>query len=148
MYKNILVPVDGNELSNSAVKHACEFAKEIGARLTFYYTKPDYIPANLSGEVLLGDISVDEALAGAMQRQAESILADAAQVAANADVACETLSEHCDTPHAGIIATAANKGCDLICMASHGRRGASALLLGSETQKVLTHCKVPVLVYR
>jgi len=148
MFKNILVPVDGNELSDSAVNHACEFAKESGARLTFYYAKPDYIPAYISSEVELGNVSIDEAFASAMRKQAETILTNAAQVAANAGVEYETLSEHCASPHAGIIAAATSKGCDLIFMASHGRRGASALLLGSETQKVLTHCKVPVLVFR
>ena len=148
MFKNILVPVDGSELSNAAIKRACAFAKDAGARLTFYYAKPDYFPAYISGEVVLGDAAVDEALFAAMEKQAETILRDAAQAATSAGVECETLSELCDSPHAGIIAAATRKGCDLIFMASHGRRGASALLLGSETQKVLTHCDIPVLVYR
>jgi nucleotide-binding universal stress UspA family protein len=65
-----------------------------------------------------------------------------------AGVPCATRATETDAPHAGIIAAAESRRCDLIFMASHGRRGASALLLGSETQKVLTHCKIPVLVYR
>ena len=138
MFKNILVPVDGSELSNAAVKRACAFAKEAGARLTFYYAKPDYFPAYISGEVVLGDAAVDEALFAAMEKQADVILRDAAQAASDAGVECETLSELCDSPHAGIIAAATRKACDLIFMASHGRRGASALLMGSETQKVLS----------
>jgi nucleotide-binding universal stress UspA family protein len=75
-------------------------------------------------------------------------LRNAAQAAADAGVAAETLSSECASPYEGIIAAAENQACDLIFMASHGRRGASALLLGSETQKVLTHCRIPVLVYR
>lgn len=148
MFKNILVPVDGNELSNAAVKRACSFAKEAGARLTFYYAKPAYFPAYISGEIVLNHVAVDEAFLAAMEKQADVILRDAAQAANDAGVECSTLSEQCDSPHVGIIAAAQNKGCDLIFMASHGRRGASALLLGSETQKVLTHCRIPVLVYR
>jgi len=148
MFKNILVPVDGSDLSNAAVKSACAFAREVAARLTFYYTKPGYFPAYISGEVVIGDVGVDEAFFAAMDKQAEAILRNAAQAAADAGVAAETLSSEHDAPYQGIIAAAESKACDLIFMASHGRHGASALLLGSETQKVLTHCKIPVLVYR
>ena len=148
MFKIILVPVDGGELSNAAVTHACTFAKEAGAQLTFYYAKPGYWPGYYVGDIAIGDAYVDPAFLAAMERQATNLLADAAQVARQAGVACETLSTDSDVPHEGIIAAAQSKGCDLIFMASHGRRGTSALLLGSETQKVLTHCKIPVLVYR
>ena len=148
MFKNILVPVDGGELSNAAATHACTFAKEAGAQLTFYYAKPGYWPGYYVGDIAIGDAYVDPAFLAAMERQATNLLADAAQVAKQAGVACETLSTDSDVPHEGIIAAAQSKGCDLIFMASHGRRGTSALLLGSETQKVLTHCKIPVLVYR
>lgn len=148
MFKNILVPVDGSEISRTAVKNACQFAKDIGARLTFYFAKFDYFPSYIGGEVVLGNATVDAALTAAMERQAEAILAEAGQAANNAGVGFDTLSDYCNAPHNGIIAAATDQGCDLIFMASHGRRGASALLLGSETQKVLTHCKLPVLVYR
>ncbi len=148
MFKHILVPVDGSELSNAAVERACTFAREAGARLTFYYAKPGYYPTPLSGEFVMGDPGIEEAFRGAMDKQAEAILAEASRAASEAGVAHETLSSESDPPHDGIIAAAESKGCDLIFMASHGRRGAGALLLGSETQKVLTHCKIPVLVYR
>jgi len=148
MFKNILVPVDGSELSNATVKQACSFARETGARLTFYYAKPDYFPAYISGEVVLGGAGVDEALLAAMEKQSENLLREAGQAATDAGVVFDTLSTEYDSPHEGIIAAAESQVCDLIFMASHGRRGASALLLGSETQKVLTHCKIPVLVYR
>jgi nucleotide-binding universal stress UspA family protein len=148
MFKNILVPVDGSDLSDAAVKSACAFARQVGARLTFYYAKPGYFPAYVAGEVVIGDVGVDEAFFAAMDKQAEAILGNAAQAAADAGVAAETLSSENDSPYRGIIAAAESKACDLIFMASHGRHGASALLLGSETQKVLTHCRIPVLVYR
>lgn len=148
MFRNILVPVDGSELSRLAVENACRLAKETGARLTFYFAKYDYFPSYIGGEVVLGDATVNEALTAAMERRAEAILGEAGRAASEAGIGFDTLSDYCNSAHSGIIAAATNKGCDLIFMASHGRRGASALLLGSETQKVLTHCKVPVLVYR
>jgi len=148
MFKNILVPVDGSERSKAAVKQACSFAKESGARLTFYYAIPGYLPDYISGEIALGFVYPDAAFVAAMNKQADAILRDAVQAATDAGVTFETLVTEYNSPYEGIIAAAASKACDLIFMASHGARGASALLLGSETQKVLTHCKIPVLVYR
>jgi nucleotide-binding universal stress UspA family protein len=81
-----------------------------------------------------------------MQRHAEKILGGRAAQAAG--VACETVQVEHEHPYQAIIDTAESKGCDLIVMASHGRHGASAIVLGSETVKVLTHCKIPVLVHR
>lgn len=148
MFKHILVPVDGSELSKSAVSRACSFAKEAGARLTFYHAKPAYFPTAIAGEALFDDVAAYDAFRAAMDKQADTLLRGAAQAASESGVAFETLSSECDSPYEGIIATAESQACDLIFMASHGRRGASALLLGSETQKVLTHCRIPVLVYR
>lgn len=148
MFKHILVPVDGGELSDKVVKQACAFAKETGARLTFYHAKPGYYPGYIGGEVFIPDAGIDQAFITARDKRVEALLNDAARAAADAGVACKTLSNDCDSPYEGIVAAASSQGCDLIFMASHGRRGASALLLGSETQKVLTHCEVPVLVYR
>jgi nucleotide-binding universal stress UspA family protein len=80
--------------------------------------------------------------------QAKMKLAEMSEAAAQAGVPCDTVLERSDAPYESIIQVAGQKGCDLIMMASHGRHGVGALLLGSETQKVLTHSKVPVLVYR
>ena len=148
MFKKILVPIDGGDLSNAAVKQACALAKHVGARLVFYYAKPGYLPDYISGKVVKGVVGVDVAFIRAMNRQATEILNEAEHFAQVAGVESEHLSDEYSAPYEGIIAAAKNKGCDLIFMASHGRHGASALLLGSETQKVLTHCKIPVLVYR
>jgi nucleotide-binding universal stress UspA family protein len=148
MFKKILVPIDGGNLSDAAIKAACAFAKETGARLIFYYAKPGYCPAYVSGEMVMGDFGIDTAFMAAMDKQAQALLAAAAQTASDMGVAYETLSTECDTPYEGIIEAAEDQVCDLIFMASHGRRGVSALLLGSETQRVLTHSKIPVLIYR
>jgi nucleotide-binding universal stress UspA family protein len=148
MFKNILVPIDGSELSNVAIKQACSFAKEIGARLVFYYARPAYLPDFVSGEAMIGVVGADVEFINAMKKQANALLSRAAHEAVHAGVTYERLSDENFAPYEGIIAAAESKGCDLIFMASHGRRGASALLLGSETHKVLTHCKIPVLVYR
>ena len=148
MFKNILVPVDGSELSDSAVARACVFAGEASARLTFYHAKPAYFPGSMAGEPLFDAAAYSVSYRHVTQLRAEAILARAAARAAAAGVACVTFSDDIETVHEGIIAAARSRSCDLIFMASHGRRGASALLLGSETQKVLTHCTIPVLVYR
>ncbi|MDO9227482.1 MAG: universal stress protein [Pseudomonadota bacterium] len=148
MFKHILVPVDGSELSDDMLLQACSFARETNARITFYHAKPAYFPATIAGEVMFDDVAAYDTFRAAVDKQAESILKQAAGAASNAGVECETLSSECESTHQGIIAAAESGGCDLIYMASHGRRGASALLLGSETHKVLTHCKTPVLVHR
>lgn len=148
MYKKILIPVDGSDLSNAAVKNGCAFAKEIGARIVFYHARPSYFPDYVSGELSVGVVGADVAFINAMKKQANSLLAKAELEANQIGVTCEKFSDENFAPYEGIIAAAESKDCDLIFMASHGRRGASALLLGSETQKVLTHCKIPVLVYR
>ncbi len=148
MFKNILVPIDGGELSNLAVGQACAFARSIGARLIFYHARPGYFPAFISGEPVIGDAGLDEAMRAVIDKQAAALLQDAARAAENAGIECETLSDASESPYAGIIAAAESRQCDLIFMASHGRHGAGALLLGSETRKVLSHCRIPVLVYR
>lgn len=148
MFKHLLVPIDGSELSQTALKQACSFAREAGARLTVYHAKSTYLPYGMATEGMFDIAGASEAYRIAMDKRVETILNSAKQAATEAGVACDALSTECDAPHEGIIATAQSRGCDLIFMASHGRRGASALLLGSETQKVLTHCKIPVLVYR
>ncbi len=148
MFKHILVPVDGGALSREAVGAACKLARECGAQLTFYYARPAYLPPMIAGEMMSVDFALDASYRAELEQQAEAILGDASRCAAEAGVAWEAVSSECDAPHVGIIDTAEKRGCDLIFMASHGRRGAIALLLGSETLKVVTHCRIPVLVHR
>lgn len=147
MFKHILVPTDGSALSTDTVKKAVDFARETGARITFFYAKPDY-PVAFYGEGALIDPTTPEKFAEMADKQAKELLSAAQGIAAGAGVDCATVSSSSDVPYEAIINAATENGCDLIFMASHGRRGLSGLLLGSETQKVLTHSKVPVLVYR
>jgi len=147
MFKHILVPTDGSALSTDTVQRAVAFAREAGARITFFYAKPDY-PVAFYGEGALIDPTTPEKFAAMAETQAGEILAAAQAIAAAAGVPSATASATSDIPYEAIIDAAAAGACDLIFMASHGRRGLSGLLLGSETQKVLTHSKVPVLVYR
>lgn len=147
MFKHILVPTDGSPLSSDTVKREIAFARETGARVTFFFAKPDY-PVAFYGEGALIDPTTPDKFAEMADKQAQEILA-AHEASAKAEgVASASLSSVSDIPYEAIIAAAETSGADLIFMASHGRRGISGLLLGSETQKVLTHSKIPVLVYR
>jgi nucleotide-binding universal stress UspA family protein len=148
MFKHILVPVDGSELSNAAFDRACTIARETGARLTVYHAKSTYFPYGMASEGAFDFAGASEAYRSAMNMRDETILSRAKQASSETGLPIEAISTECDEPYECIIATAQRCGCDLILMASHGRRGASAMMLGSETQKVLTHCKIPVLVYR
>jgi nucleotide-binding universal stress UspA family protein len=147
MFKHILVPTDGSQLSSDSAQRAVVFAKEAGARITFFFAKPDY-PVAFYGEGALIDPTTPERFAEMADRQAKDILAQCQALATQAGVPCGVLANVSDVPYQAIIDAASTAGCDLIFMASHGRRGFSGLLLGSETQKVLTHSTIPVLVYR
>jgi nucleotide-binding universal stress UspA family protein len=147
MFKHILVPTDGSPHSGGAVSRAVNFAREAGSRVTFFFAKPDY-PLAFYGEGALIDPTTPDQFARLADEQAQSILSGCEKLATQAGVQCDSTSQVCDHPYEGIISAAERVGADLIFMASHGRRGISAILLGSETQKVLTHSKIPVLVYR
>lgn len=147
MFKHFLVPTDGSDLSLNAARQAVSLAKEVGARITFFFSKPDY-PVAFYGEGALIDPTTPEKFAEIADRQAKEILTQVQKLAQDAGVESASVSEVSDLPYEAIIRTAESASCDLIFMASHGRRGISGFLLGSETQKVLTHSKIPVLVYR
>jgi len=144
MFKRILVPTDGSELSGKAIAAAVELAKTLKATLVGMTTLEPYSYSNLSE---YRPETLDDYEARMDQAGAER-LARIANAAAQAGVAVETISVKSFSPYEAIIDTATGKGCDLIIMASHGRRGLNAVLLGSETQKVLTHSSIPVMVYR
>ncbi len=147
MFQHLLVPVDGSDLSANTADRAIVFAKEAGAQITFFFAKPEY-PMAFYGEGALIDPTTPERFAEMAEEQAHEILSEAETRAAAQGVKVTLLSLTNGAPWEGIIAGAQQVGADLIFMASHGRRGISGLLLGSETQKVLTHSKIPVLVYR
>lgn len=147
MYKNLLVATDGSKLSTKAVVHAIGLAKPLGAKITAFYAAPDYPLPMYADGVVYEPVSKKE-YAAMMAKEATKVLDAVAAKAKAAGVECTTVHMIAPAPWEAILSAAKKEKCDAIVMASHGRRGVSALLLGSETQKVLTHSKVPVLVYR
>jgi nucleotide-binding universal stress UspA family protein len=149
LFSHILVPTDGSELSRAAAARAVAIAAAMKARITFFHAKPEHRQSFFGGE---GGGYVDQMPSEEFDRQARQQAGqylDALQaLAAAAGVASERAIADAGAPYEGIIEAATSRGCDLIVMASHGRRGIKSLILGSETQKVLTHSKIPVLVYR
>jgi nucleotide-binding universal stress UspA family protein len=144
LYKHILLPTDGSELSKAAMRHGIALAKAIGAKVSALVVSTP-----------LASLVVDPTAASAALEQYKVLVATQTakyldsirNEAAEAGVACSALCVEHDKPYEAIVDTAKNNGCDLVVMASHGLRGVSAIL-GSETLKVLTHSAVPILVYR
>jgi len=145
MYKNILVTTDGSECSERSFGHAVELAKCVGAKLTAVTVTPPIQFLTVEGVVYPEDPERYKQITDAQAKAALDVIGKAAEAGG---VPCELVQIESPQPYEGIIQTAKDKGCDLIVMASHGRRGISAFLLGSETQKALTHSTIPVLVYR
>jgi nucleotide-binding universal stress UspA family protein len=145
MYKHILLPTDGSELSATAVRDGVKFAKEIGARVTAVHVTAPFHPTEITPSAFTALIEEHEAKATESAQRALGAVKEAARAAG---VSCTTVHRVSVSPYEAIIELADEAGCDLIFMASHGRRGVAALLLGSETNKVLTHSKIPVLVTR
>jgi nucleotide-binding universal stress UspA family protein len=158
MISHILVPMDGSELSEEALQAAIAVAKRLDARLTVFYALPTagaYAYATVPPFVERSELEA-KTLQEVHQRIADSACSylkglvarvqRAGDPPGSSPVASECIVS--DEPHRAIIDAAQRLGCDLIVMASHGRRGLGALLLGSETQKVLTHSTLPVLVWR
>ena len=147
MYKNLLIATDGSKLSEKALAHGISLAQAVGASLTAFYAAPDYpMPAYADGVVYEPVTRKEYAKLAA--EEAQKILDVAATKADAAGVACKTAYTIASAPWEAILAAAKKGKCDGIVMASHGRRGLAGLLLGSETTKVLTHSKIPVLVVR
>jgi nucleotide-binding universal stress UspA family protein len=145
MYKHILIPTDGSELSEQAINYGVDLATSANAKVTgIAVSTPFHIYSVEPGP----PIDNLESYTARMSTAAASWLAYVKDVAAAAGVSCEVVHAQHENPYQAIIDTATNRGCDLIVMASHGRRGISAIVLGSETVNVLTHSTIPVLVYR
>ena len=145
MYANILIPTDGSELAGKAVEHGIALAKRIGAKVTVLTVTPPFHTFTTNTQMIEDTPARYKAR---MHEHAEKTLGGVANKAQAAGVPCETVEIEDEHPYRAIIDIAELKGCDLIVMASHGRHGISALVLGSETVKVLTHCKILVLVHR
>lgn len=145
MYKHILLPVDGSEFGMGSVPHALRLAKSIGARITAIHVTAPYETVAV-GE-LAAFLVADEYIKRA-EANAGAVFDHVRRAAQEADVPVTTYQVQHAHPWEAIIRTAKERGCDLILMASHGRRGIAGILLGSETKKVLTHTSIPVLVWR
>lgn len=145
MYKKILVATDGSALSDLAVAHAVGLAAGLHARLLVVTaSEPFHLLTTEADQIA----DTQEEYRRGAQVRADRILDKAAEAAAAAGVEIARVHIEDDHPFEGIISTARQEQCDLIVMASHGRRGLSAVVLGSETTKVLTHSSIPVLVVR
>lgn len=147
MFKHILVATDGSKLSDKAVATAIALAKPLKAKLTAFYAAPEMPLPVYSEGVVFQPMSRKEYVA-AMDKEAAGIFEPLVARAKTAGIACATAHSISGAPWEAILAAAKKAKCDAIVMASHGRRGLESLLLGSETLKVLTHSKTPVLVCR
>jgi nucleotide-binding universal stress UspA family protein len=145
MYDRILIPTDGSELADKAVDQGLALAKTVGAKVTI--VRVTNVPAPMVYEGVVVALPTEEIRAEIAARVADHFAALKSKASA-LGVAVDTVHVEHDNPWEAIIETAKQKDANLIVMASHGRRGLSAVLLGSETQKVLTHSKIPVLVCR
>jgi nucleotide-binding universal stress UspA family protein len=145
MFKHLLVPTDGSPLSAKAAQAAVNFAREAGARITALSVAEPFPYSALSESAFLPDQSRYEQQ---MQDHARRHVNEVSELARAAGVPCETRVVLSFSPYEEIVRLADELGCDAIFMASHGRKGINRLFVGSETQKVLAHSTLPVMVFR
>lgn len=147
MYKRILVPTDGSDLSFAAIQAAMRLAKSIEAEIVAINIMPR-LSQLVFPDYGAYEVVSEEEFEKETAEEARNILEVAKEEAASLNVLCRTVAQRDSNIFHAIIDAANQYQCDLILMASHGRRGVTGLLLGSETTRVLTHCRIPVLVYR
>jgi nucleotide-binding universal stress UspA family protein/hemerythrin-like domain-containing protein len=143
MFHHLLVPIDDSPLSTETVRQAAMFASTLGAKITFFHARADYGASSIGAlERVMSPTAFNQEMAG----EVRALLAKAEAVARAAKVAHVSVYVTSDRPYAAILDAAERNGCDLIFMASHGERGLKSLILGSQTQRVLQHTTIPVLV--
>ena len=147
MFKHILVPIDNTDLSLISARKAIEFAREIGAKVSFLTVIFPNVALSF-GVAAIFDHGVANRAYSIAKGSSEFRLNNLKDIAAQSGVNSDSIIVEEDIVHKGIIETAENIGVDIIFMASHGKQAVSSILLGSETQNVLSHSKIPVLVYR
>jgi nucleotide-binding universal stress UspA family protein len=147
MFKNILIPTDGSPVASKAVKAGIELAKDLGAKVTGYYAV-EAIQPRVYGEGYMIDNKTIKAFEQQARKVGQKHIDAMAKIAGAAGVKFTGAMTTAETPYEGIIECAKKQKCDAIFMASHGRRGLAGIIMGSVTHKVLTHSKLPVLVYR
>lgn len=148
MFKHILLPTDGSDLSQKGVKQTIKMAKELGAQITAVHVVSHYHAPREEGYFMPEVAVLREQFERESDKHANELLSPVKQAAERVGVKCDTVIAAGDSPYEVIINQAKKSKCDLIMMASHGRKGMQRLLHGSETHKVLTHSKIPVLVLR
>ncbi|MDU8913402.1 universal stress protein [Aestuariicoccus sp. MJ-SS9] len=148
MYSRILIATDGSELAGKAMEHGLQLAKSVDAIAVVVTVTEAWSAFEMASNIESGKRDAVEVYEGAARNAAQSILEDAAAQAASMGVACETRHVNDQKPAEGIMDTATLEDCDLIVMASHGRRGMQKMLLGSQTAEVIALSKTPVLVLR
>jgi nucleotide-binding universal stress UspA family protein len=146
MYRHILIPTDGSKLAHNAIVHGLLLAKTVGAKVTVLTVEASFNPSDVPASRVNLMSAAFEEYAKYAREHAASILNAAADDAKAEGVQCETVQIIQDHPYKAIVTAAKDNGCDLIVMASHGRGGIAAIVLGSVTAKVLTHTSIPVLV--
>lgn len=146
MFKHLLIPTDGTKLSEAAVRAGIKLARENDAKVTALYVMPDYRAIIYGADALLTYNSAE--FERNMNSDADAALQFVDQIARPEGVPCDFVRIVSESVYQTIVQQAQERHCDLICMASHGRKGISGILLGSETQRVLTHSHIPVLVHR
>lgn len=146
MFKHILLPTDGSVLSDKGVQRGIAFAKRIKARVTTIHVVPEFRGLADEGMLPTSAAHLRQRFIAEAQARGKRIVEKVAKRAKSAGVRCNTIIAPRGLPYEKIIAAARKEKCDLILMSSHGRRGLSSVLLGSETAKVVTHSKIPVLV--
>jgi nucleotide-binding universal stress UspA family protein len=146
MYRHILIPTDGSELAEHGVTNGLSLAKSVGAKVTVIVVEEPFNWLSVSETQAQRAFEELAKHTEQIKNHAASVLNRVANAAKQAGVPCDTIQVENAQPYQAIIATARDRGCDLIVMASHGRSGLSAVVLGSVTNKVLTHTKTPVLV--
>ena len=148
MYKKILIATDGSELAGRAVAHGLKLAKELNVPVVVVTVTRMWSALEIAHEARLTKANPIESYQESERRGPTGILDPAGEQAKAAGVSVELVHVPESAPAEGIIATAEKQGCDLIVMASHGRRGLGRLLIGSEANEVLTYSKVPALIVR
>jgi nucleotide-binding universal stress UspA family protein len=147
MYKNILIPTDGSPVSRKAIFAGVQLAKSLGAKVTGLFAAPAPTPVVYQRMLPVGYMTPEEHTK-LIEKTAQKYLGVIEQAAREAGVRCELVHVTNDFPVDAIIAVAKKKKCDLVFMASHGRKGLAGVVLGSETHKVVTQSPIPVLVHR
>src|SRR5262249_35740389 len=144
MYEHLLLPTDGSALSREAAERGVALARSLGARVTALHVTPVFRPSEMHAHAILREVHEEEGRAhAAAHRVVDAVM----RIAHRSGVECEWMHRVSDRPWEAIVQTAAEEGCDLISMGSHGWSGVRALVLGSTTNKVLAHARVPVLVW-